>query len=132
MALKYSLTSRTNRMNQLNTDLGNSVILTLVTGTRPGNVANALTGTRVANFVCNATTFGSVLNGVLTANPITNAVASAGGTVTHFRAFKFDGTTGVIDGDVSTSGADLNLDNNIIASGQTISISSFAITAAGF
>lgn len=132
MALKYGLVARTNRMNQLNTDIGTSAILTLVTATRPGNVANALTGTRVANFTCNASSFAAILNGVLTANPFANAVASAGGTVTHFRLFKSDGTTGVIDGDVSTTGADLNLDNNIIASGQTVSISSFAITAAGF
>lgn len=131
MALKYSTTVRTNRMSQLNADLGNSAVIKLVTGTRPANVAAPLTGNVVATFICNATTFGSVANGVLTANPIANTIANAAGVVTHFRAYKFDGSTGIIDGDVSTSGSDLNLDNNNIASGQTVSVTSFVITAAG-
>lgn len=130
MALQYSLSHRTNEMNQLNTDLGNAAVLKTYTGTPPANVAAAITGNNVTSHNCNTTVFGSALNGVLTANQIANAVASNSGTVTHFRVSKFDGTV-VMQGTVSTTGADLNLDNNIINSGQTVSLPTFTVTAFG-
>lgn len=131
MALKYSTTARTNRATQLNTDIGTSAILCIYSGTRPANVGTAITGTLLASLTCNASAFGTVSNGVLTANAITSAAASAGGTASHFRLFRSDGTTAVIDGDVGTSGSDLNLDNTSINSGQTVQVNSFAITTAG-
>jgi hypothetical protein len=33
-----------------------------------------------------------------------------------------------MDGDVSTAGADLNLNNTSIATGQTVSVTSFTVT----
>jgi hypothetical protein len=42
---------------------------------------------------------------------------------------KADGTTVVCDGDVSTSGASLNLNTTAIVSGGPVNITSFSITA---
>ena len=131
MALKYSSTARTNRMTQLATDIGANAVIRLYSGTRPANVAGAITGTLIVTLAGNAGGFGTASGGVLTAAAIANAIAVAGGTITHFRIFKSDGTTAVIDGDVDVSGSDLNLDNNVVTLGQTISIASFAITASG-
>lgn len=131
MALKYSTTARTNRMTQLSTDIGSNAVVKLCSGTRPANVAAALTGNTVVTMAGNASGFGLASSGVLTANAIANATAALSGTVTHFRVFKSDGTTAVIDGDVANAGADLNLDNPVIASGQTVGISSFVLTASG-
>lgn len=131
MALQYSLTHRTNEMNQLNTDIGNGAIIRTYTGSIPANVAAAITGNTVSTHNCNATQFGDTLNGVLTARQTSNAVAANAGTITHFRIFKFDNTA-VVQGNVATTNADLNLDNPVIATGQTVSLSSITFTAFGF
>lgn len=131
MAIKYSATIIADRLTQLNTDIGASAKLRIYAGTRPANVGTAIsTQTLLAELPCNATAFGAVASGQLTANAITSANGSASGTASFFRLFKSDGTTACIDGDVATSGADLNLNNTSIASGQSVGVSSFVITGA--
>ena len=131
MALKYSTTLRNAQLDAITTAVGTSGILRIYSGSRPANVAAAITGTLLAECVCNASAFAAAASGgVLTANAISNdSSANASGTASHYRLFRSDGTTAVIDGDVSTSGADLNLDNTSINSGQVVSITSFTITA---
>ena len=131
MALKYSTTLRNAQLDAITTAVGTSGILRIYSGSRPANVAAAITGTLLAECVCNASAFAAAASGgVLTANAIANdSSANASGTASHYRLFRSDGTTAVIDGDVSTSGADLNLDNTSINSGQVVSITSFTITA---
>jgi hypothetical protein len=131
MALKYSTTLRNAQLDAITTAVGTSGILRIYSGTRPANVAAAITGTLLAELVCNASAFAAAASGgVLTANAIANdSSANASGTASHYRLFQSNGTTAVIDGDVSTSGADLNLDNTSINSGQVVSITSFTITA---
>ena len=131
MALKYSTTLRNAQLDAITTAVGTSGILRIYSGSRPANVAAAISGTLLAECVCNASAFAAAASGgVLTANAISNdSSANASGTASHYRLFRSDGTTAVIDGDVSTSGADLNLDNTSINSGQVVSITSFTITA---
>jgi len=131
MALKYSTTLRNAQLDAITTAVGTSGILRIYSGSRPANVAAAITGTLLAECVCNASAFAAAASGgVLTANAIADdSSANATGTASHYRLFRSDGTTAVIDGDVSTSGADLNLDNTSITTGQVVSITSFTITA---
>jgi hypothetical protein len=130
MAIKFSVAARNAQMDTLISSVGTSAFLRIYSGSRPANVAAPITGTLLAELVCNASAFApSASGGVLTANAISDdAAANATGTATHFRLWKSDGTTGVMDGDVATSGADLNLDSTSIVTGQVISVSSFVIT----
>jgi hypothetical protein len=135
MAIKYSVAAKNAKLGAtgLRAYIGTSALLRLYSGTRPTNPDTALSGnTLLAELTCNATAFGSESGGVLTAGAISSTTGQAGagsGTnATFFRLFKSDGTTAVIDGDVGTSGSDLNLNNTSIASGQSVSISSFTIT----
>lgn len=129
MAIKYSTTGITNQLDTLNTLIGPSAILRIYSGTRPANVAASITGTVLAELTCNASTFGTASAGVLTAGAITSdSSANATGTASHFRLFKSDGTTAVIDGDVGTSGSDLNLSSVSIVATGTVAVSSFVIT----
>jgi len=132
MALSYSTTLRNAQLDAITTAVGTSGFLRIYSGTRPANVAAPITGTLLAELVTNASAFAaSAASGVLTANAIANdSSANATGTATHYRLWKSDGTTAVMDGNVSTSGADLNLDNTSITSGQVVSVTSFTITAA--
>lgn len=68
-------------------------------------------------------------NGVITFSAITSdSSANATGTATWFRALKSDGTTGVWDGNVSTSGATLNLNTTSIVAGAAVSVTALTFT----
>ena len=65
---------------------------------------------------------------VLTFSAITqDSSADASGTATWFRVTTSGGTF-VIDGNVGTSGSDLNLVTTTIVATQPVSVSSFVIT----
>ena len=77
-------------------------------------------------------TIGTVSSGVLTMSAITSEAAAATGTAGYWRICTSSaGTTCVAQGTVGTSGADLNFPSVSFTSGETISISSFTITANG-
>ena len=65
---------------------------------------------------------------MLTLNAITqDSSANATGTATWFR-LTTSGGTAVVDGNVGTSGSDLNLTTTSIVATQPVSCSSFTIT----
>ena len=114
----------------LNSYIGNGAKLRIYTASRPANPGTAVSGqTLLAELTC-ATPFGTNSSGVLTAGSITSdSSADATGTAAWFRLFKSDGTTVVMDGDVGTSGSDLNLNTTSIVSTGTVAVSSFVLTA---
>lgn len=128
MAIKYSSLIIGNRLTSLNTDIGAGGKLRIYSGSRPASVNTAISAQVLLSEQVTGSPFGVVGSGALTANAIANGTAVATGTATWFRVFKADGTTACVDGDVATSGADLNLSSTSINSGQTVSISSFVIT----
>jgi hypothetical protein len=130
MALKFDATTRSSMADAITTRVGSSGILRIYSGTRPANVAASITGTVLAELTCNATFAPAASGGVLTLNSITSDTsANATGTATHFRLFQSNGTTAIVDGDVGTSGSDLNLNTVSIVSGATVAVTSFTITA---
>ncbi len=109
--------------------LANGGTLKIYAGTQPANANTAVTTqTLLASLALSATAFGTAAGGVAAANAITSAAAVATGTATWFRIFKSDGTTVVFDGNVSTSGANLNLNSTAIQSGATVAVSSLTYT----
>lgn len=73
--------------------------------------------------------FGDAAAGVATANAITDdSSADATGTAAVFRIVNRDAAT-VVEGTVSTSGADLNLNSTSITAGVAVSVSSLTVTA---
>lgn len=130
MALSYSTTLRNAQLDAITTAVGASGKLRIYSGTRPANVAASITGTQLAELVANATFAPAASGGVLTLNAIAqDASADATGTATHFRLWKSDGTTAVIDGDVGTSGSDMNLNSVSITAAATVSVTSWTVTA---
>lgn len=126
MALGYSSTLRNAQLDAITTAAGASAVLDIYNGTRPATGGTATTS--LATLTCNATFAPASSGGVLTLNAITaDSSANATGTATWFR-IKTSGGTFVMDGDVGTSGSDLNLNSTSITSGGTVSITSFTIT----
>lgn len=130
MAIKQTTAVRNAQLDALNSQTGTSAKLRIYNGTRPANANTAITSqTMLVELTCNATAFAAAASGgVLTANAISNGTAAATGTASWFRLWQSNGTTAIMDGDVSTAGADLNLNNTSIATGQTVSVTAFTVT----
>lgn len=126
MALAYSTTIRNAMLDAITTAAGSNALLSIYDGTRPATGGAATT--LLAQLTCNATFAPAASGGVLTVNSITqDSSANATGTATWFRIVTSVGTF-VLDGNVGTSGSDLNLSSTSITSGQPVSVTSFTIT----
>lgn len=128
MALAYeAATLRDAMLDAITTRAGNAALLRIYSGTRPSTGGTATT--LLAELTCGTPFAAAAVNGVLTLGAITqDSSANATGTATWFRIVQSDGTTHVLDGDVGTSGSDLNLTTVSIVSGQPVSVTSFVIT----
>ncbi len=101
--------------------------LRILDGSRPatGGAQTTLLATLDLGYVFAAGASG----GDLTANSISDDTsAAATGTATWFRITDSSGDF-IMDGDVGTSGSDLNLNSVAITIGGTVSVTSFVITA---
>lgn len=127
MALALSTTTRNAMLDAITTAIGSNGLLRIYDGTRPASGGTATT--LLAELALSATAAGAASSGVLTFSAISNdASANATGTATWFRIVTSGGTF-VIDGNVGTSGSDLNLNTTSIVSGGPVAVSSFTITA---
>lgn len=126
MALGYSTTLRNAQLDAVTTAVGASGKIRIYSGTRPATGGTATT--QLAELPCSATFAAAASAGVLTVNAITSdSSADATGTASWFRVLT-SANAAVIDGDVGTSGSDLNLNSVSLTAGGTVSISSFTIT----
>lgn len=130
--LKYSAVLKNAQQNAITTTVGASALLQLYSGAQPANPDTAV-GAQVllAQLVCNATFAAAAAGGVLTLNAIAPGTGTAGAgtgtTATWYRLLNATGPVAHADGTVGTAGADLNVNNTSIASGQTVTISPFTI-----
>ena len=83
--------------------------------------------TEVATLTFAATAFGAANTGVATADTIAPDTSATGGTTTIAKFLDGDGTE-VLRCTVGTSGADINLSNNVIVAGETLTISALTVT----
>jgi hypothetical protein len=110
----------------ITTTIGSNGLLRIYDGTRPATGGAATT--KLAELALSATAAGAAASGVLTLSAITqDSSADATGTATWFR-ITTSGGTHVIDGNVGTSGSDLNLVTTSIVATQPVSVTSFVIT----
>ncbi len=130
MALAFIAACRNNMLDEITAliDAGSGAgKIRIYDGTRPATCGTATT--LLAELTCSDPSCGAASAGVLTFSSITDdSSADATGTATWFRVVDSDNTC-VIDGNVGTSGSDLNLNSTSITSGATVSITSFTITA---
>lgn len=132
MGIQYSATHRTNNMTDIVTALGATAFLLIYSGAAPANCGTAASGTLLVSLPCSVTA-GTVTTGVLTMNAITATATAAAGTAGYWRLCTSSaGTTVIAQGGVAVSGSDLNFAGGIIWTlGETISITSFTVTATG-
>jgi len=120
-------------MADLTTLLSTTAYLLIYSGSPPANCATAASGTLLVSMPCTNPFAAAPSGGVLTASAITATATSSAGTAGYWRLCTSSaGTTVIAQGTVGVTGADLNFAGGIIWTlGETISITSFAITANG-
>lgn len=132
MTLQISVAVRNAMLDTIESTIGTSAVLKIKTGAQPANCAAGDTGTVLAtltlpsDWMAAANAGSKALNGTWQ-----DASADATGTAAHFRVYASDGTTCHMQGSVTATGAggDMTLDNTSVAAGQSITISSFTLTA---
>jgi hypothetical protein len=104
---------------------GAAGLLRIYDGSRPatGGAATTLLVTLTFSDPCEAT----VTGGVLTFDTITSGTVVADGTATWCR-FVTSAAAFVLDGDVSTSGADINFNSVAFVTGGNVAVSSLVFT----
>lgn len=132
MALQYSVTVRNAQLDAFETACGVSAVMKIRTGAVPANCAAADSGTVLATLNLPSDWMAAASSGSKSKSGTwEDTSADATGTAAHFRIYASDGTTVHAQGTVTATGGggDLTLDNTSIASGQTVTVTSFTLTA---
>jgi hypothetical protein len=127
MAFQYGTTLRNNQVSQIQTTVGASGTLKIFSGAEPANCAAADPTGLLATIVLPAS-FLTSSGGVTTIAGSWSVAASGGGAGTNALCFRmYDGSSVChVQGNCST---DLVLNNPNIATGQTVTVTSFTVTA---
>ncbi len=135
MAFQFSVAVRTASLDPVETVIGPSPRLYFYTGTVPATCASAATGTLLnsASYSLPVDWMNAASGGTKTLAGTWSVVANAAGTAGYFRILDSTGTTVGIQGSVTATGGggDMQLDNNVIAVGQTINVLIFNLAAGG-
>lgn len=132
MSFQFSTAARNAALDAIETAIGASPTLEIRTGAPPATCATADSGTVLATMALPSDFLAAASGGSkVLAGTWQDAAADAAGTAGHFRIKQ--GATCHIQGTVTISGGggDLTLDNNVLASGQQVTITSFTVTAGG-
>lgn len=130
MALQYSDTVRNAKLDAVETAISTSPFLFLFSGSPPANVATANSGTLIAVLPLPVDWMDAASGGSKAKSGTwQDTSADASGTIGHFRIFAAGNTACHIQGTCANSGADMNFDNNVVNSGQQVTVSTFTLNA---
>lgn len=130
MAMAFSVTARNAALDAIETAIGTSAIMKIRTGSAPADCATADSGSVLATLNL-PSDWMAAASGASKSKSGTwqDASADATGTAGHFRIYASDGSTCHIQGSCGIGSGDLQLDNTSIATGQSITITSFTLSA---
>lgn len=129
MAVQLAVSTRNARLDAIETDAGASAVLKIRTGAQPADCATADSGTVLATMTLPSDWMAAASGGTKAKSGTwQDTSADASGTAGHFRLYKSDGTTCIMQGSCGQGSGDLQLDNTNIASGQTVTVTGFTWT----
>lgn len=132
MTIQLSTAVRNAQLDIFETTVGTSAVLKIFTGSPPANCGSADSGTLLANMSLPSDWLAAASSGTISKSGTwSDSAADGTGTAGYFRIYASDGTTCGLQGTVTITGGggDLTLDNTSIATGQTVTISTFTLTA---
>lgn len=133
MALQYSVSVRNAQLDAVESTIGTAAVLKIydLTAGAPADCSAAITATVLASITLPSDWMAAASSGSKAKSGTWSATASGTGTADFWRLFASDGTTCGAQGTVTATGGggDMTLDNASIASGQTVTVSTFSIAA---
>jgi hypothetical protein len=133
MALQYSAALRNNQLDQIQATVSTGGHLAIFVGSPPANCATATTGATLVDITLPSTFMAAGSGGSAAKTGTWSVTASGTGTAGYYRIFSSGTLSGacIVQGTVTATGGggDMTLDNVSIASGQTVTISTYTITA---
>lgn len=125
MGINLSTEARNARLDAIETVAGTSPILRIRSGTMPTACSDSDVGDVLSEITLPSDWMAAASGGTkLKSGTWEDASANNTGTATHFRLYKSDGTTCVMQGTVGTSSADM-----IVLSTSFVATQPFTITA---
>lgn len=129
MAIQLSVAVRNARLDTIESTVGTSAILKILTGSAPADCATATSGTVLAtlnlpsDWMAAASSGSKALLGTWQDTSADNT-----GTAGYFRIFDSGGTTCHMQGTVGTSATDMIVDSVSFTAGQQFNITAFTLT----
>ena len=137
MSFQFSPNARNAALDAIEAAIGTAPKLQLRSGALPANTATADAGNLLVEIALPSDWLETAATGVKTIKGTwtgTGAAAAAGGTnAGHFRIKNTAGTTTHVQGTITITGAggDMELDNPNIAQNQSVTVTTFTLTAGG-
>lgn len=131
MSIQLSVAVRNGRLNEVQTIIGASAVLEILTGTAPANCAAATTGTVLVQYNLASSWLAAASGGAVILSGLPLSVSASGtGTAGYFRLFANDGITCGMQGTVTATGGggDLTLSTTAVSTGETVNITGFTLT----
>lgn len=129
MALQLGTTVRNARLDAIEVTISTAAILKLRTGAAPANCGTADSGTVLCSMTLPSDWLAAAASGAKAKSGTWSGTASGGGgTIAHFRIYDSGGSVCHIQGTVGLGSGDLSLDNNVVADGQTVTVTAFTLT----
>lgn len=134
MSLQYSVAVNNARLDQIEAQIGTNTSLLIYSGLPPATCAAAPTGNLLASINLPADWMAAASSATKAKSGTWSATASGTGTAGYFRICSGSptdvaGIQGVIETTGGSPTGDMGLDNTSITSGQTVTVSTFTITA---
>jgi hypothetical protein len=132
MTTRVSVTARNAALTSMTAqlDAGSSAgYIQIRTGSQPGSIATAATGTLLGTLDLSDPAFNTPVNGAATARTIASDTADASGVAGWFRAYNSSGQA-VIDGSITavSGGGDMTMNDTQVMTGSPISISVWTLS----
>jgi hypothetical protein len=125
MSLQYGAGLRDGHMNSINTTLGATATIKIFSGTVAANCGAADPSGTLCTIILPSSPFIASSSGAIAKNGTWSVAASGAGTAASYRIYDSSAAC-QIQGNVTT---DLVLNNTSIASGQTVTVTGYTLTA---
>lgn len=131
MAFQYSVAVRNARLDQVEATTGASAFLRLYTGAEPANCAAAATGTMLVEIPLPDDWMDPASGGTKILAGVWTAASVAAGNVGYGRIYNNAKTVCHVQFNVTVTGGggDVTMDSIVLASGQTVVVNAFTLTA---
>lgn len=132
MSLQLSTAVRNARLDAIETAVGASAKLRILTGTPPADCATAQSGTLLCEIALPSDWMANASGGAKAKSGTWSGVGAGAGTAGYFRVVDSTGATCHLQGTVSATGGggDMTLDNTSIAVSQAVTVNTFSLTDA--